>query len=170
MIDTPLLKEKYMLAKCCRPHPDEAIVGYFSHDDVIKVHRRGCANLSKTETERLIALKWRDILRQTPTGPGQDYSELDETDFAVLKHHRDYDIDYSLMVAKMLRLPRREAFERHQKLRNLDLLERVDAVMVRYRKTTARNKWIKHRNHTYYRLTEKGSHYLDFWLSGEHSA
>jgi hypothetical protein len=170
MIDTPLLKEKYTLAKCCRPVPDQEIVGYFSHDDVIKIHRHGCSSLSKAETERLIVLQWKDILSETPAGPDDDYIDLDKTDFAVLKHHRDYDIDYSLMVAKILALPRQEAFDRHQKLRNLGLLERVDPVMIRYRKNTVRNKWIKHRNHTYYRLTEKGSRYLDFWLSAEHSA
>jgi len=55
--------------------------------------------------------------------------------------------------------------EQRNKLRNQGLLERVDAVMVNYRKNIVPGKWVKHRNHTYYRLTEKGSRYLAFHLT-----
>ena len=164
-MDVPRLKNKYSPAKCCRPSPNDAIVGYFSYDDIIKVHRRDCSNLAKTDPERLLDLEWREITADQPTLPGDDYFQLDAIDFEVLKHHREYDIDYSLMVAKMLRISRQEAFERHDKLRNLGLLERVDAVMVRYRKNMAPGKWIKHRNHTYYRLTDKGAQYLDSYFN-----
>jgi predicted transcriptional regulator len=84
---------------------------------------------------------------------------------SILKCSNTYDIDYSLMVASVLRIPKEEAFERHDKLRNFGLLERVDATMVRYRKNIAPGKWIKHRNHTYYRLTDKGRRYLDLYLN-----
>jgi hypothetical protein len=161
-MDAPRLKDKYTLAKCCRPASSDAIVGYFSYDDIIKVHRRDCSNLGKAEPQRLIDLEWNEVVADTQEPPDTDYYQLDAIDFEVLKHHREYDIDYSLMVAKMLRIPRQEAFQRHDKLRNLGLLERVDAVMVRYRKNIAPGKWIKHRNHTYYRLTHKGARYLDF--------
>lgn len=164
-MDVPRLKDKYTPAKCCRPSPSDIIVGYFSHDDIIKVHRHNCPNLNKTDPERLIDLDWKDITEAPPIPPDDDYRQLDTVDFAVLKHHRDYDIDYSLMVAKVLLIPRQEAFERHDKLRNLGLLERVDAVMVRYRKNIAPGKWVKHRNHTYYRLTEKGAGYLAYHLT-----
>ena len=162
---TPSLKEKYTLARCCLPTLGDAITGYFSQDDVIKVHRSGCVNLSKTDPHRLIKLEWQDIVVAQPALPGDDFGELEALDFEVLKHHHDYDIDYSLMVASVLRIPKEEAFERHDRLRNLGLLERVDAVMVRYRKSIAPGKWIKHRNHTYYRLTDKGLRYLDFYLN-----
>jgi len=164
-MDVPRLKDKYTLAKCCRPGPNDPIVGYFSYADVIKVHRHDCPNLNKTDPERLISLDCKEIVAGEPTPPDDDYHQLDDVDFKVLKHHREYDIDYSLMVANMLRIPGQEAFERHDKLRNLGLLERVNAVMVRYRKNIAPGKWIKHRNHTYYRLTDKGVRYLDFHLS-----
>lgn len=163
-MDVPRLKDKYTLAKCCRPAPNNSIVGYFSYADVIKVHRCDCSNLAQTEPQRLISLEWKEVVADTPESPDNDYYQLEDVDFEVLKHHREYDIDYSLMVAKMLRIPRQEAFERHDKLRNLGLLERVDAVMVRYRRNIAPGKWIKHRNHTYYRLTDKGARYLDFYL------
>jgi len=160
----PSLKEKYTLARCCLPTPGDAITGYFSQDDVIKVHRNDCPSLSKTDPQRLIKLEWENIVAARPAPPDDDYRELEAVDFEVLRHHRDYDIDYSLMVASVLRIPKEEAFERHDKLRNLGLLERVDAVMVRYRKNIAPGKWIKHRNHTYYRLTDKGMRYLDLYL------
>lgn len=159
-MSTPPLKDKYTLARCCRPSLDDTITGYFSLNDVIKVHRRGCPNLARTDSDRLINLEWSEIAEAAPVPPDDDFSQLEPVDFEILRHHHQYDIDYSLMVAKMLRIPRQVAFDRHQKLRNLGLLERVDAVMVRYRKNIAPGKWVKHRNHTYYRLTEKGARYL----------
>lgn len=162
-MSTPRLKDKYISAKCCTPSVVDRIIGYFSYDDRIKVHRHNCPNLGKAESDRLVNLNWEDILVAASVPPGDDYHGLEATDFAVLKHHLDFDIDYSLMVAKTLQIDKQEAFNRHQKLWNLGLLERVDAVMVRYRKKTAMNKWIKHRNHTYYQLTEKGAAYLDFY-------
>jgi predicted transcriptional regulator len=72
-------------------------------------------------------------------------------------------IDYSLMVAAELRIEPQTAFERHDKLRRLGLIQRVNAVMVQYRKGIAKNKWIKHRNHTYYDLTEKGKKYYRYF-------
>ncbi|MDF1545553.1 MAG: DUF2250 domain-containing protein [bacterium] len=158
----PELKEQYTLAKCCSPAEEDNIVGYYSYDNRLKVHREDCPNLAKAEAERLVALQWSEILEDEGFVPGNDYDQLDETDFAILRHHLEYDIDYSLIVAKMLSIPKQDAFERHRQLRDLKLLERVDAVMVRYRKGVVDNKWIKHRNHTYFRLTPLGRKYLDY--------
>ena len=154
------LKDDYQLAGCCNPSREDQIVGYYSYDRKLKVHRQNCGNLTKAETERLVSLDWQDILMPAPFEPDEDFKLLDATDFAVLKHHSDYDIDYSLMVAKMVNIPKEDAFERHSKLKELGLLERVNAVMVRYRKGVVDNKWIKHRNHTYYRLSDRGRSYL----------
>jgi len=167
MASRPKLKDKYTLAKCCRPEPETAIVGYYSFDDILKVHRADCSNLDKADPERLVKLDWSEIIVTQEFTPGEDYAALEETDFTVLKHHREYDIDYSLKVAAILRIDKQEAFQRHKKLTDGGLLERVPAVMVRYRKNTAANKWIKHRNHTYYRLTDKGKIYLEHWEKGE---
>lgn len=158
------LKENYTLARCCSPAKNDSITGYYSHDNHLKVHHRDCPNLAKAEPGRLVELRWDEIVEAPSFQPGKDYYELDQIDFAVLKHHLDYDIDYSLMVAKMLELPKQEAFDRHKKLRALKLLQRVEAVMVQYRKGVVDNKWIKHRNHSYYRLTDKGKRYLTFHL------
>jgi hypothetical protein len=162
---SPPLREPYVLAGCCSPSETDQITGYFSYDNLIKVHRHDCANLVKAEPERLVQLKWEEILAGNEFRPGADYDGLDATDFAVLRHHRDFDIDYSLKVARMLGLEKQEAFDRHHKLRELGLLERVEALIVQYRKKIAKNKWIKHRNHTYYKLTERGAAYLDFHLT-----
>ena len=161
-MSVPRLKDEYTLAKCCSPGVDDEIIGYYSYDNLLKVHRKDCPNLAKAEQERLVALEWSDILAETGFEPDSDFDELDDTDFAILKHHLEYDIDYSLMVAKMLSIPKQEAFDRHRKLRDRKLLERVDAVMVRYRKGVVDNKWIKHRNHTYFRLTPRGRQYIEY--------
>ena len=161
-MNAPLLKDKYSLAGCCHPTQNDSIVGYFSFDDHIKVHRDDCANLAKAAPERIVKLDWTDILALESVQPDRDYQDLDETDFAILKHHRDFDIDYSLKVAQVLGIEKQEAFDRHQKLRQLGLLERVEALIVQYRKKIAKNKWIKHRNHTYYQITKKGAGYLTY--------
>ncbi len=170
MASRPKLKDKYTLANCCQPSIDDNITGYYSFDDVLKVHRSDCTNLHKAPPERLVKLAWPDILSPQEFVPDDDYTSLESADFAVMKHHRDYDIDYSLKVAAILKIDKQEAFERHKKLTDSGLLERVPAVMVRYRKKTAANKWIKHRNHTYYRLTDKGKTYLEYLESGENKS
>lgn len=166
MNDKIELLEKYSLAGCCRPTLQDEIVGYFSHDDFIKVHRHDCVNLQKAEKERLVKLEWDKIIKKDEYTPDDDYHQLDETDFIILNHHLEYGVDYSLMVAAITRLSKQTVFERHKKLRNLKLLERVQPVMIQYRKGIVDNKWIKHRNHTYYELTTKGENYLNFFKKG----
>ena len=162
MTDEIRLKESYTLARCCSPSRSDKIVGYFSHDNYLKVHRHDCESLKKAESSRLVSLSWDDILEGAGFTPGPDYHKLDAADFAVLRHHLDYGIDYSLMVAKALAIPRQDAFERHKRLKDQGLLKRVEPRIVQYRKGIVDNKWIKHRNHTYYDLTEKGKAYLEY--------
>jgi hypothetical protein len=139
----PDLRKPYISAKCCRPHPDDPIVGYYSHDNVIKVHKDGCASLVKITASR-------------DADPGEDIPELTELDYRILAHHEQFGVDYSLKVAGMLHVAKQDVFDRHRALRELGLLTRVEPTMIRYRKGIVKNKWIKHRNHTYYELTEKG--------------
>ena len=87
---------------------------------------------------------------------------LRKVDFAGLKHHLDYGFDYSLVLAKKLNIDKQEAFNLHKKLRELGLIERVEPKIIQYRKGIVDNKWIKHRNHTYYNLTDKGTKYLEY--------
>jgi hypothetical protein len=157
------LKDNYVLARCCAPSPADDIVGYNSHDNYLKVHRRDCSALDKTDAARLVPLSWSDILAEKDFTPGDDYRQLDAVDFAILKHHSDYGIDYSLMIAGMLNLPRQQAFDRHKKLKTLGLLQRVEPTMVQYRRGITDHKWIKHRNHSYYELTKKGKQYLGYF-------
>jgi len=159
------LKENYIRARCCSPAPGDRIVGYYSHDNRLKVHRHDCPNLSKSEPTRLVQLEWDAILQEQAISPEKDYTQLDETDFAILNHHHTHGIDYSLMVARALAIDKQTAFSHHKKLRAMGLLRRVEAVIVQYRKGLVDHKWIKHRNHTYYDLTSKGSRYLGYYLS-----
>ncbi len=163
------LKDKYVLARCCSPSQGSAIVGYFSHDDMIKVHRHDCRNLVKAERERLVSLEWENIVENDEFKPGNDYGELEANDFRILQHHRDLGVDYSLKTASVIHLSRQEVFDRHRKLRDMGLLKRVEPVMIQYRKGVVDNKWIKHRNHTYYELTRRGRDYLAFFLGQKKS-
>jgi hypothetical protein len=156
------LKESYILANCCSPQEGDTLTGYYSHDNFIKVHRSDCPNLSKADADRLINLIWREIIQDDDFIPDPDYSQLDEIDFRILEHHRNMGIDYSLAVAAILNLDDKAVFERHRRLREMALLVRVKPVMVQYRKNIVKNKWIKHRNHTYYDLTDKGRAYLGY--------
>lgn len=165
MTDKIKLQEKYVLAKCCSPGLSDDIIGYFSFDDCIKVHRHDCPNLKKAEPDRLVMLQWDEILAPEDFEPEDDYNDLSPEDFKILKHHRDYGVDYSLKVAQMLNLPRQTVFDSHTKLREMGLLTRVEPTMIQYRKGVVDNKWIKHRNHTYYELTEKGSRYLEYYFN-----
>jgi hypothetical protein len=157
------LKEDFILANCCHPGVEDDITGYFSHDRFIKVHKSSCPNLKKADSGRLIVLEWRNIVASDDFKPDEDYRTLDGVDFAILEHHHKLGVDYSLKVAADLRIERHIVFDRHRKLRAMGLLERVKPVMIQYRKNIVKNKWIKHRNHTYYNLTLKGRDYLDYY-------
>ncbi len=166
----PLLKDDYTLASCCRPTTADEIVGYYSYNNVLKVHRDDCPNLRKADTARLVKLNWPDILTEHELfSPDADYDRLDEVDFAILEHHFQYGVDYSLVVARKANIPKQTAFDRHKKLRQMNLIERVEPRIIQYRKGIVDNKWIKHRNHTYYDLTDKGRQYLEYFLKQQKS-
>ncbi len=166
-VNGPKLKEGYKIARCCSPQPNDSIIGYFSYNNMVVVHKTSCRNIKNTESERRLSLFWEDISEEEENKPDKDYYQLDELDFRILKHHKVMGVDYSLMVAKILKIETEQAFERHRKLKSLRLLKRVAPVMIRYRKNIVVNKWIKHRNHTYYQITPKGERYLDFFISQE---
>jgi len=161
------LKDDYILANCCKPQKGDALTGYFSHNGVIKVHKSECSNLNKSDTARLVTLEWDNIIGEEDYKPDPDYNELDKIDFQVLNHHKVYGVDYSLKMARMLNLDKQAVFDSHKKLRDMKLLERVKELMMQYRKGIVDNKWVKHRNHTYYKLTEKGTKYLDYFEKSE---
>ncbi len=157
------LKDDYILANCCSPGENDKIVGYYSHNNIIKVHRADCPNLDKADPERLMELHWRDIVGEVDFVPDDDFGKLDATDFVILAHHENYGVDYSLKVAGVLHLDKQIVFDRHAKLREMGLLKRVKPLIIQYRKNIVKNRWIKHRNHTYYELTEKGLKYLSYF-------
>ena len=162
---SPTLKEGHTLAKCCSPEPGDRIVGYVNYQNRIVVHKASCANLKKIQAARRVSLSWDQISGHKEERPGRDYFKLGGLDFLILEHHKMMGVDYSLMVARALKVEPVKVFERHRKLRNMKLLDRVKKVMIQYRKGIVERKWIKHRNHTYYGITPKGEKYLSFFLA-----
>jgi hypothetical protein len=159
------VKEGYKIAQCCSPQLADTITGYYSYNNILIVHKTFCENLNKAESKRLVNLTWSEILEKEEKEPDKDYYDLDELDFRILQHHQSMGVDYSWMVAATLSIDPELVFERHKKLRDLKLLKRVEPVMIQYRKNIVDNKWIKHRNHTYYQITPKGEKYLNHFLT-----
>jgi len=46
------------IARCCKPIPDEPIVGYITYGRGISIHSKDCRNLTAIEPSRLIAISW----------------------------------------------------------------------------------------------------------------
>ena len=44
--------------KCCQPVPGDAIIGFITRGFGVTVHRANCANVAKTNPERLIEVEW----------------------------------------------------------------------------------------------------------------
>ncbi|MYK18852.1 DUF2250 domain-containing protein [Candidatus Poribacteria bacterium] len=154
----------YKIAKCCTPQEGNPITGYFKKDGTITVHDVTCNAVQGLRTERLLKVTWHEI-RTTeaaadavPLAP--EFAELDETDYFILKHHQEFGMDYSIVVAETLRVPLEEMQQRHRKLRELGGLKRVQGRVIQYRKNIVKGKWIKHRNHTYYELTPEGKTWI----------
>ncbi len=154
----------YKIAKCCTPQDGNPITGYFKEDGTITVHNATCNAVQGLRIERLLKVTW-DEIRTTeaaadavPLAP--EFAELDETDYFILKHHQEFGMDYSIVVAEVLRVPLEEMQQRHRKLRELGGLKRVQGRVIQYRKNIVKGKWIKHRNHTYYELTSEGKTWI----------
>ncbi len=155
----------YAIAKCCTPEENDPIIGYFKEDSTIAVHIKSCPNLTSLRTERLLEVTWDEFHKNNIVEASQEIppevAELDETDYYILKHHQELGMDYSIVVAETLRIPLDEMHNRHRKLRELGGLKRVEGRIIHYRKNIVKGKWIKHRNHTYYELTPKGTQWIN---------
>jgi (p)ppGpp synthase/HD superfamily hydrolase len=160
------VNDDFRPARCCNPRPGDEITGFLKPESgLISVHKSGCPHLRKVQPERLITVEWDEILTKQKSKSASEnlkHEKLDEIDLAILRHHAEMGADYAAVVAKQTRIDRAIVFERHRKLRDMKLLVRVRPKMIQYRKGIVRNKWIKHRNHTYFELTEKGREYLKF--------
>lgn len=47
-----------VLAKCCKPAPPDAIVGFVTRGRGVTVHRKQCSNVARLASERMIAAQW----------------------------------------------------------------------------------------------------------------
>ena len=45
-------------ARCCKPAPPDAIVGFVTRGRGVTIHRRGCPNVGRMPAERMIAAEW----------------------------------------------------------------------------------------------------------------
>ena len=154
----------YTIAKCCGPQEGDSITGYFKADGTISVHDATCNAVQGLRAERLLRVTWDEIRSTQASADGAplapEFAELDETDYFILKHHQEFGMDYSIVVAEALRVPLQEMQQRHRKLRELGGLKRVQGRVIQYRKNIVKGKWIKHRNHTYYELTPEGKTWI----------
>jgi GTP pyrophosphokinase len=46
------------LARCCRPAPPDAIIGFVTRGRGVSIHRRGCPNVGRLPQDRLIEAQW----------------------------------------------------------------------------------------------------------------
>ncbi len=51
--------------KCCQPVPGDAIIGFITRGFGVTVHRANCANVAKTNPERLIEVEWAKKTAET---------------------------------------------------------------------------------------------------------
>lgn len=151
----------YKIAKCCNPNENNPIIGYFKEDSTIAVHNTACPAVQGFRAERLLDVSWNEIQKTKTPDTRLEIPELDDTDYAILKHHQEFGVDYSIVVAETLRIPLEETHQRHRKLKELGGLKRVEGRIIQYRKNIVKGKWIKHRNHTYYELTPKGTQWIN---------
>lgn len=154
----------YKIAKCCHPQENDPITGYFKEDSTIAVHQTTCNAVQGLRPERLLAVAWDEIQATENSADSvtiaSEFDQIDETDYFILKHHQEFGMDYSIVVAEALRIPLEEMHQRHRKLRELGGLKRVEGRIIHYRKNIVKGKWIKHRNHTYYELTPEGKTWI----------
>jgi GTP pyrophosphokinase len=45
-------------AKCCKPAPPDPIIGFVSRGRGVTIHRKGCANVARLNSERLVSADW----------------------------------------------------------------------------------------------------------------
>ncbi len=158
---------KYKLSNCCSPVLGDTIVGYLKDSGEISVHKEVCQNITNLQAERILHITWEDIQDyknyDAEEKIDEDFYLLEDVDYRILKHHQQMGIDYSIAVARDVGIPLEDCFKAHRNLKDMNFLKRVEKVMIRYRKNTVKHKWIKHRNHTYYELTEKGEKFIEFY-------
>ena len=59
---------KITMASCCSPVPGDAIVGYVTKGQGVKVHRKECPNVAEYK-DRLIAVEWDEDFDQEKNYP-----------------------------------------------------------------------------------------------------
>jgi GTP pyrophosphokinase len=57
-------------AKCCKPAPPAAIVGFITRKRGVTIHRADCANLRRLAAERRLEAEWGETAGRAPSGRG----------------------------------------------------------------------------------------------------
>jgi RelA/SpoT family (p)ppGpp synthetase len=68
---TELKGLKYDFAKCCNPIPGDDVIGFVTHTEGVKIHRKNCkniVNLFLQDPERIIEITWSDTGKGEFTG------------------------------------------------------------------------------------------------------
>lgn len=51
-----------MPARCCKPAPPDAIVGFVTRGRGVTIHRAGCVNVKRLDPERLVSAEWGEAV------------------------------------------------------------------------------------------------------------
>ncbi len=95
-------------ARCCKPLPGDAVIGYITRGRGITIHRRDCVNIKRiAKPERLIDVSW-----------GDKVSSAYPVDLVIKAHdHTDLMKDISgLLSAEKIRLLRLNTLTQHQQV------------------------------------------------------
>jgi GTP pyrophosphokinase len=117
------------VARCCKPIPYEAILGYVSRGRGVMVHRANCPNLETLKTERIVDVAWPKVLgRISYEADLEIFSEGDRADtrriLDALGHEKIRIVQYSSSVGSK-RLVSKVTIE----VDSLEFLDRVVKVI-----------------------------------------
>jgi predicted transcriptional regulator len=154
-----------------RFHELDGIYHAFNHLERLLADQRELATMTADTTEdmesvRLLQAEYaqtcaeasKALYRMLLAGGHISEETVDDTDMDILRFIAYAGPEYAWRLGINIGIDTREARQRLEKLMEKELLEKVQGTMLeRYHRE---KDWVKHMNHTYYRLSRKGKQFL----------